>query len=86
MAAPTLNRRPSPAAGFHQSITPGGGQVYVQTPSAAGSTATLPSAGAVPATAVWAQVYGPGATTPTFILVAPPNQEYSPASGEVIQP
>jgi len=48
----------------------GAAKVYKQTPVTTGTAATTPVVGALALSDVWAQVYPPGATDPTHVLVA----------------
>jgi uncharacterized membrane protein YjjB (DUF3815 family) len=64
------NNRPPKTHLYAAATSAGGAQVYRQTPSPAGATTTLPTAGAVPAVDCWAEVYEHGAQTPTHVLVA----------------
>jgi hypothetical protein len=64
------NNRPAKTHLFAANPVAGNAVVYRQTPSPSGSTTTLPTAGAIPATDVWAEVYEHGAQTPTHVLVA----------------
>lgn len=54
--------------------------VYRTTPAPGGSTTSLPSDGSTVGSEVWAEVYGPGASTPSYLLVTPKTRVVS--SGE----